>query len=326
MFPIKKALLVTSALLFPTLAIAQTDQPDPLRIVSDPMYLPLAGQLFGSTEYLYGDLTQDVYNAAGVRTAKQTVDSNAITQTFRYGITNSLSVYGDIGYDPSITTRTAAAGGSTSESRSGWVDPSFGATYRVIDQADAAPVSWDFTALYSPDAFSAKSQSLSGDGLVGRGGDAFDLSTKIGHVWDQFTLAGEFHANYSGQRDIADVTGGTAHTVDSNWVYSVDLASQYRFTDRFSVNAGAAYQFAYDESGANHGAALAYGEHVGGTPSLNASLNYDFIPNQVVASLEYEHRFNGNQSTIYPTAPADNSALRNRDEDLVGVNLRYVIP
>lgn len=323
MSPIKNVLLISSALLFPTLAMAQTV---PLRIVSDPMYLPLEGQVFGSTEYLYGSATQDVYNAAHVRTAKQTVDSNAILQSFQYGITNELSAFGSIGYDPSITTKVSAPGGHTSEERSGWVDPNFGLTYRAVDQAAGAPVSWDFTALYSPDAFDAKSPTLNHDGSVGRGGQEVDLSTRIGHVWNDFTLAGEFHANYDGKRDIADAGTGAMHSISSNWNYMIDLASQYRFTDRFSLNAGAGYRFAYDEDVLNPGPALGRSVHVAGTPSVNASLNYAFIPNQVVGSLEYEHRFNGDENAIDTATATSGSSLHNRSEDLVGVNLRYVLP
>ena len=325
MQPIKKVLVVTTALLFPTLAMAQTGNTDPLRIVSDPLYLPYAGQIFGSTEYVYGDSSQDIYDAAHARTATQRIDSNQITQTFRYGITNELSVFGDIGYDPSVTTKTTTAAGHTSASSEGWTDPEFGLTYRVLDQA-RGPVDWDLSASYSPDAFDARSESVSHDGSVARGGSAVDLSTRVGHVWNQFTLAGVFHANYADQRDIANRTTGNSEAVDSNWTYHLDLESQYRFTSRFSLNAGAGYQFAYDDDRLNTGTALMHNYHVNGTPELNASLNYDFVPNTVVGSLEYTHRFTGNETSTYPTIPANDSAARNRSEDLVGVNLRYVMP
>jgi hypothetical protein len=59
---------------------------------------------------------------------------------------------------------------------------------------------------------------------------------------------------------------------------------------------------------------------------LSAALNYQFVPNVLVGSLEYQHNFYQNARNQFPTSPTDNNSVRNKDEDLIGVRMSYVVP
>jgi len=64
---------------------------------------------------------------------------------------------------------------------------------------------------------------------------------------------------------------------------------------------------------------------VGATANLNAALNYQFVPNIVVGSLEFQHNFSGGRNNIYAVMPASDWQIHNQSGDVLGVRLRYVL-
>ena len=109
--------------------------PDTSRILSDPNYLPLAGQIEGSTAYSHGWINGSGVNAAGDQISSFHINSNVIGQTLAYGITDDLSVNGSVQYVPRTFREVDGADGRvTSSDSSGFSDPTFGATWRALDQ------------------------------------------------------------------------------------------------------------------------------------------------------------------------------------------------
>jgi hypothetical protein len=315
--------LAATFVFVPVAAYAQGDLPMTDRILSDPLYLPLQGVLYGDTSYSWATTTQDVFNASGIESESQRLTDNDIHQTLEYGITNDLAVNFNMGYDPSNTTKTNVfAGTETSLTDQGWTDPEFGIVYRALDQ-NFYPFTLDLRGSYAPNWISAKSATDAGDGSVARGGQLGDFGLTLGRETEQFTIAGTFDAQYSDTRKIADQATGADIFTGAYWLYDIGLATQWRFSPILSVNAGAGYSFGYNDNVFNTGTSLEHQNRANATPNLNAAVNYHFIPNTLVGSVNYEHEFGGGSNNLYFADPADNYSVHNKSTDILGVSLRY---
>jgi hypothetical protein len=312
--------------LLPTSVFAQMATSDPFRIVSDPLYLPLAGQFLGTTSYQYSSTTEDVLDSTGTKTESVHVDNNLIDQDVLYGITDDLTAHFNWAYDPSRDAkRDIVGGGTVDRSSSGWTNPDFGLTYRVLDERQS-PLVLDLRLDYSPDAFPSKAATPTDEGTIARGGQMLDLGATLGHSTQQFTIAGLFDAQWLDTRKTLNQTSGDFSRTSSVWNYSLGLATQTRFSDVLSLNAGVSELFANDTSVINDTSGLTHLSHVGDTTNLNVALNYHFIPNRLVGSVGYEHNFFGPTHNLFATTPTNDTTIRNHDEDVVGVSLRYTLP
>jgi hypothetical protein len=320
-----KYLGAASIICLSSAAFAQDATPDATRIISDPLYLPLQGQVFGATSYDWGSTSLNSYNAAGAQTSSSQTTSNDIGQQLMYGITDDFVLRADWGYDTRATSRHLLPTGLVTRSSSGWTDPDFGITWRAIDQAAGGPFSLDLRADYSPDAFTNKSADSDVSGSVARGGQEADFGFTIGHETRDFTLAAVFDADWIGNRTSLNQSTGDKTFTDSQWNYRLGLASQYRFTPVLSMNAGVGHTFANSSNVFDDSNDLPHISSGGDFTDLNVALNYHFVPNVLVGSIGYEHNFYDNTRNIYPTAPIDDTSTRNRDEDVVGVTMRYVL-
>ena len=309
-----------------TRAFAQDMESDSTRIISDPLYLPLAGQIYGESAYTYGSTSQDLFDSTGTRTDTTDIHLNQLSQEVLYGLTDDLAVSFDWAYDLSRdATRHPVGGVDVSRSSSGWTDPQFGLTYRVMDQR-YSPLTLDLHAAYSPDAFPAKAATPDEEGTVARGGQAVDFGATFGHEGPVFTVAAKFDALWLDTRDVLNQNSGETTRTDSQWNYRFGLDTQTRFTDAISLNVGAGHTFTNTATVFNQTSGLEHFSHGGDVTDVSAALNYQIVPNAVVASLDYQHNFFQNTRNSFPASPADNNSIRNKDEDLVGVTLRYVLP
>jgi hypothetical protein len=306
-------------------ALAQVDfTPEAQRIISDPMYLPLGGQIYGNTGYIYSSAGRDVFDATGAPLSTGNVTSNSFAQEFLYGVTDDVALRFDWGYVASRdASRHGIPTGFTETSSSGWTDPVFGATWRAIDQRAGGPLSLDLRFDYSPDAFPAKAANADDEGTVARGGQALDLGLTLGHETRDFTIAGLFDAQLLGRQKLLNQFNGDITHTDSRWNYTLGLATQTRITDAFSVNAGLGHTFNNDAFSINETTGVPHTTQPGDFTDINVSFNYHFVPNTVVGSIGYEHDFHGDSRNLYPTAPTANTEIRNHDADVFGVNLRY---
>jgi hypothetical protein len=309
-----------------TQAFAQDMESDSTRIISDPLYLPLAGQIYGESAYTYGSTSQDVFDSTGTRTDSTDIHLNQLSQRVLYGVTDDLAVSFDWAYDISRdATRHPVGGSDVTRSSSGWTDPTFGLTYRAMDQR-WSPLTLDLHADYSPDAFPAKAATPDEEGTVARGGPAVDFGATLGHEGPVFTVAAKFDALWLDTRNVLNQTSGETTQTDSQWNYRFGLDTQTRITNQFSFNVGAGHTFTNTATVFNQTTGLEHFSSGGDVTDLSAALNYQFVPNVLVGSLEYQHNFYQNARNQFPTSPTDNNSVRNKDEDLIGVRMSYVVP
>ena len=86
-------LAAASVLTFLNQASAQVDfTPDAQRIISDPMYLPLGGQLYGDTGYTYATAGRDAFDATGTQTLHANVSTDTVSQQLQYGLTDDIAL------------------------------------------------------------------------------------------------------------------------------------------------------------------------------------------------------------------------------------------
>ncbi|MGI9168730.1 MAG: hypothetical protein ACR2FH_00945 [Caulobacteraceae bacterium] len=311
---------LAAAVALPLCAQAQDFTPTGDRILSDPTYLPLKGQFFGDSSYGYerGDI--DIFDDTGTLSQSNRRTLNTVRQSFAYGVTDALSINAGIGYGFSGHNRQNTPDGVFTTNQSGWEDPTFGATFRLLDQR-THPVSLDVMGEYSPDAFQSRFASPTRDGTIARGGSEADFGVGLGHQTRFFTLRGVFFDRYFDNSSTFNPnTGGTSIT-RSYWVPTVGLETQTRFTDRLSANVGADYNFNGSPKVIN-GAGVEHTANLGDYQTVNVSLNYHFIPNVLVGSVNYHHIFQDRSNEVFADPAMDFS--RQRSADGVGAELRYV--
>jgi len=229
------------------------------RILSDPLYLPLKGQVYGATAYTLG-LPKGDNLKAGVNTGSFTSSDNLVDQTFAYGLLNDLTIRVTQGYGINNRDSTSAATGDvTTGSASGFNDPTISATFRVLDEP-RSPVILNLTAFYSPDAFAAEASGGGSDGTIARGGQTAGISFALGRVTKSFTVAATAASTHVGPQLTELLSNGTSSSSDAYWSYNLGFTTQTRFADRWSFDAGVAFATAghYDVSNIETGSSVTY--------------------------------------------------------------------
>jgi hypothetical protein len=315
------ALLATAIAVVPMHAYAQ----DWGRILSDPNYLPLAGEFDGSTAYTYGITKGDAFDSTGAQIDSFHVNTNALAQRFEYGVTDDFALGLGIAYDPSVHRTVDLVGGSSrSSDKSGFADPTIDATYRVMDER-RGPMILDLFATYSPDLFRAQSANSSDDGTVARGGQAASLGLALGREWPGFGIRATAAANWVGKRSIDDPLMATTLHENSAWNYDVALNTQARLTERASLNIGAGYLFRQSYGVDDPAVPASWTMHPGDVGNVHLALNYHFVPNRVVGSLTYQYNGYNHSSNTDATPAAFDGGIRNQSENVFGARLAYVL-
>lgn len=321
--------LPTLAIVFACLPVAAFAQlvdltPYSGRILSDPEYLPLTGQIYGTTAYTHGWIGGNSMNGAGNQSSF-TVNTNTLDQFLAYGVTDDLSVHATIQYAPENYREIDYANGNRFYSEnSGFSDPAFGATWRVLDQ-NAFPANFDLFGSYTPDWVSAHTATAVQDGTVARGGDSGLVGAAVGVVTNGFTVKGAFDANFIGQSSVLDLGNGDVMQTASHTNFDLSLQTQTRLTDLFSVNAGLSHTFASNANITNATTGAPRSSEPSDVTALQLALNYNFVPNAFVISGTYEHDFYGDSATLYPN-PLANTETLNKHGDILGVKLFYATP
>jgi hypothetical protein len=321
----EKWLLAAAIVVFPLQAFAQPMGGSALRILSDPAYLPLAGQFEGNSAYHYGQTSGDVFDSTGAPDYTFHTIDNQISQSLQYGLTDDLSFQFAIAYDASQKRNNIFPDGSViTRTSNGFTDPSFGVTWRVIDEENA-PVNLDLSASYQPDAFNAKIASPTEDGSIARGGQAAHFGAALSEVMQQFTIQGAVNANYYGGSSFDNLANDTSSKRDQYWTYDIGLASQVRLTDLFSINAGVSHTFNSNFNVMNITNDLASLSRPGDVTSFNAALNYHIVPNTFVVGLTYAYDMHANSQNVFPTETTLDTSTRSNNENIFGVRLQYVL-
>ncbi len=299
--------------------------PDSSRILSDPNYLPLAGQIDGSTAYTHGWINGSGVNAAGDQISTFHINTNVIRQTLAYGITDNLSVNGSSQYVPRSYRELDGAGGRvTTFDSSGFSDPTFGATWRALDQG-AYPVSFDFFGSYTTDLINAQTASAMQDGTVARGGQSGTAGAALGYETRSFTIRGAFTENFFGTSSRLDLADGDSLESDSYNNSGLSLATQTRLTDLFSLNAGIDHTFSTNVNAFNDTNGVRPVAAPGDVTALQFALNYHLVPNAVVLAATYDYDTYGNGRTVFAN-PSFDTGTRNKSGSILGVKLDYATP
>jgi hypothetical protein len=292
------------------------------RILSDPLFLPRKGQVYGVTAYTL-DMPKGDNFKAGVNTGSFTSSDSLLDQTVAYGLLNNLTIRVTQGFGINNRDSTAAATGDvTTGSATGFNDPTFSATFRVLDEP-RSPVILNLTASYSPDAFASEASGGGSDGTVARGGQTAGLSFALGRVTRSFTVAATAASTHVGPQVTELLSNGTSSASSSYWSYNLGLATQTRFADRWSLDAGVAFATAgsYNVSNIETGNPHVYTPS--STHTLNVALNYHVLPNRLVGSVSYSYNGYTDATNTFAKAASD-TAVENRMGNTVGFRLLYV--
>jgi hypothetical protein len=291
------------------------------RILSDPLYLPLQGQVYGATAYTL-DMPKGDNFKAGVNTGSFNASDNLVNQTFAYGVLNTLAIRVALGYGSNSRDSTAATTGDvTTGNASGFNDPTFSVTFRPLDQP-RSPVILDVTASYSPNTFASQTAGGTSNGTIARGGQATGFSFALGRVMKSFTIAGTAASTYDGAQTTELLSNSTSTTSGAFWSYSMGLVTETRFTDRVSLDAGVTFSTAgnYAVSNIENGNPRTYAPP--STRALNIAMNYHFVPNRVVGSFTYSYDNDTISTNTFAKASSD-TAVENRMGNVVGFRLLY---
>jgi hypothetical protein len=311
------AALGLASFAFPACA-QQYGAPIPFRFLSDPAYLPVQNQWYGSTSFDISQSSGDLYDSAGIKTATRKGWADEITQELEYGITNDFAVRIDDTYVPYQKQKDEFSGGATDHDRSGFHDPSVGVTWRVVDEANRAPVNVDLLADYKPNLIDARTNN------VAEGGQSGEFGAAISKVMPGFTIYGKAAADWYGQQSEFNPTNAAFVREESYWDYLVDLDTQTRLNDLFSINAGIGYVFANSARLSNVTTGIDHIADTGNELKLDAALNYQISPN-VVAGLTYNYQRDNTDKEIF-ALPASDTYLRNHDDNQFGVKFDYATP
>jgi hypothetical protein len=312
--------------LLPMGADALDFSPNPSRVVSDPAYLPLQGQVYGSTEYSFGQITSNTLDNLGAPEFATSTVSNTVIQVLEVGMTDDLTFRVSDTYGWIDSTNNAPSGASTVTHSDGFSDPIFGAIWRVMDEKDR-PFNLDLMDSFAPNLFDAKSASDDLDGTIARGGATATLGTALSYETTAFTVYLQGTATYLGTRTILNQNTNITTNYDSSWQSLLSLSTQTRFADRWSLNAGLSRTFNGSVNASfnnNKGVLVGFTNEPGDLSTLTGALNYQVTPGQFVASLIYSHNFYDNGGTTNFNFPNSDTTTTDKNQDVFSAELRYV--
>jgi hypothetical protein len=312
--------------LLPMGAKALDLSPNVSRVISDPSYLPLRGQLYGSTEYSYGNTGSNSNNYLNTLTSSNSTVSNTIIQELAYSLTDDFTLRVSDSYEWLTSTTTGTSGATTVTNSNGLLDPTFGATWRVLDESQHF-FNWDLIGSYAPNLINAQSASPSNNGNLARGGDTETLGTALSYKSQDFTLYLEGSTTYLDNRYVVNPATNITTTYTSSWQYYLLVSTQTRFTNQWSVNLALSQTFnnivnaSYTNGG---GTLIASSRNPGNATDLIGALNFQAVPDRFVISAIYNHNFYNIGGTTYAALPASNTTTFNKGEDVFSGELRYV--
>jgi hypothetical protein len=309
----------------PLAAFGQDMTPDTTRYLSDPNFLPYAGQIYGTSAYTHTWTNGDTFNGTGDQTTSFRVNTDTLSQFLSYGLTDDLELNASIDYDPDSQRQVNYANGTqASLNRTGFADPSFGVVWRALEEGPS-PVNVDLFGSFTPNMIDSKSASPDADGSIAQGGQSGTAGAALGYVTPQFSARGSFSANIYGDSSTVNIANGNTSQTQGYTDYLLSLETQTRINPLFSVNAGVSHTFASNQNVFNTTNGISHLGEPGDTTTLNAALNYNFVPNQFVVSATYAHNFLDNSQSVY-VLPASDTSTRNRSANVLGLKLYYVMP
>ena len=298
-------------------------QPTTVRPLTDPLYLPFAGQLYGWTEYSFANPTGDNYSGSrGSRTSSFARHDNAFTQGLSFALTDDIALRAALSYGWGDNKVTSAFSGTTATYNSNGLDnPAFGVTWRAVDQISGSPVDLDFLLTVDPDVVSARAASPTNGGTFAAGQDHAELAVAVGREMRDFTIAGKFTAVYYGDGGFREPSG-VQYSESSSWNYLFNIDTQTRLTDAWSINAGIQYALNGDQHDID-----TLGNNLRATYDndfdFSTAINYQIVPSRLAASVSYEYVDLGDTAKYFANGFTD-TQVRNRSNNIFGARLDYV--
>jgi hypothetical protein len=251
--------------------------------------------------------------------------SNTVHQILEYGLTSDFTLRVSDSNEWLTSTTTDAAGNNTVTNSNGFIDPAFGATWRVLDEQNYG-FNFDFIGSYAPNFISAQSATSTNNGNVARGGDMATLGSALSYKGEDVTLYLEYSAAYLNNRAVLNPTTQVTTNSNSSWQYEFLISTQTRLSYEWSINLTFAqtYNDNVNASYINSNTLTAYTLVPGNVTDLLGALNFQVVPNRFVISAVYNHDFYTNVSNTYSTLPNSNITTLNKGEDVFSGELRYV--
>jgi hypothetical protein len=293
--------------------------PDTTRYLGDPAFLPLTGQVFGSTGYQYRELSTDFVPSG----AHSSTGASVFAEQLGYGISDRFSINLDTGHADIHTkyTYTSPRSYTTDYYDHGFVDPSFGATWRAIEQEDA-PVSVDLVGAYSPSLFAARVATPSMGGTVATGGPSEGLTLDVSREMRSLTVQAYAVTTFYDLAQQKMLSDDSSRKVGPYWVYGFGLRGQGRLTDRIYLNAGAGYSGQTPNRLSDPVENLAQKYFYGSTVNAYVAPGYHLIPNRLVLSAEYDRYYLGSQTISIGSGPL--GTWKHYTEDIYTVGVRFL--
>jgi hypothetical protein len=227
--------------------------------LANPLYQTLEGQIYSSTRTLWNWASVRLYNRRNGATATQSTESLGILQFLRYGVTNDLSISGNIEYDPISSTTTQSGAGEATQKKPGWGSPEFQIYYQALSQWEGDPLYLNIGPQYSPGWISPN--------------EHFQFQERVGYETTEWAV--EF-----GELTTYNWTTGSNVARLPDWEVRLGLDGFYEMSKRWSANASVADNIVLGQNG--HGNA-----------NLQGQVNYYLVPDKLQLSLVYQYRFVG---------------------------------
>lgn len=308
--PAKLALLLIFVMTPPALA-ADWDA-DATRNIGAPDFLPYAGELKGSFTYTYSADTYDFdTNQPFTFPRSNDKSTNAFLPDLTYGITDDIAVFADLGWGNSrnseaytynrtifgLPIRVVPTHAHASFRALGADDPSFGATWRAIDER-YAPVNIDLSASYQPDIFRARSSGTLQAGSLAAGGQAGSVQAAISRAINLLTLRAYGTFSYAGRRNDSARYGTEILRSAPHATYAAGLQSAVRLLPFLTLNAGVQAQQAmqYDQFAILSQYVSPVTIKPSGSISPYVGVVLPIVPQRLFAEFLYQHDFVNNQT------------------------------
>jgi hypothetical protein len=302
--------------------------PDTARILGDPAYLPLQGQIYGSAGYSNTQNSYDFHNETV--TDHWSRSSNDFLPYLAYGLTDDLSVNAQLDWGNLSTvndfTRTSGARGRRTYYSLGADNPSFGATWRAIDQR-VAPVNVDFSVNYAPDVFALRNAGPNATtGSIAEGGQNASVTGAVSRETRFLTVRGYATYGYAGRRDVIVPGGTTTEREGAHPSYAAGVQTEMRILPFVALNSGFAISHAaqYDEQAIVQGSTGSYSTQRPGTVvSPYVGFVFPLVGDRVVGELNYQHDFNNGGKVDYEYGGVGANAADG--SDIYTVRVRFVL-
>jgi hypothetical protein len=280
--------------------------PDPSWYLSDPAALTLKGRIESLSAFAYSETNETWENLSGVKSEHFLNANDQVTQTFFYGITDRLQIGAAANWSNSHDTYTYTASPTFESSKSGFGNPTFGATYRIVEQG-RSPVSVDGTLQYSPAIGSDTGAAEYGKIAVSR---------KMKSLTIQEYVSAKYYEAY----DTVDEFNESTRSDGSYWDYQLGTATQLRLSDHWAINSGFAINFNSNQSNADATSHFAYTDRHDSSVEPYVGIQYEIMPNRMIVGIEYEHDFIGDDHR----SGTNNGMWTDQSRDFYAANLRLL--